>query len=161
MHYRCVFVFLFCCIGCSSYDGKPPVPPTNPVPVDVKHYQSSQFLVNGEEPAAGTLKINSSKPIRVEGTVTVAPGLGKANFWNGIVGLVRAADNDAGEEIVNYTILRIVEESEPGVLKLAADWTPVAPRGTYELRMTSCPYSKDMIDIPSTTICRSIVEVVE
>jgi hypothetical protein len=158
---RILFSGLFILLlGCSSYDDGPPQPPVNPPAIDAAHYQSSRFTVDGRDPIAETLTIKAQSPVRVEGEVVVPSGEGRIRFLDGTVSLVRAADNDAGEEIVDYAFLKIVDETKPGVLLLQADWTPKAPPGQYELRLTCCPVSGLAIEFPQTVIARSVVEVV-
>jgi len=148
-------------LGCSKYDNQPPRSPENPPAIDAAHYQSSKFTVDGRDPSAGTLTIKAQSTVKVRGEVVVAPGKRRGDFLDGTVSLVRAADNDAGEEVVDYAFLKAVKEPKPGVLLLEADWMPNAPPGQYELRMTSCPLGGLRIEFPQTVIARSVVEVVQ
>lgn len=148
-------------LGCSKYDNRPPQPPENPPAIDSARYQSSEFTVDGRDPSAGTLKIKAQSPVRIEGEVVVASREDQTRFLDGTVSLVRAADNDAGEQVVDYALLKIVKQTKDGVLVLEADWTPNAPPGRYELRMTSCPQGGLRIEFPQTVIARSVVDVVQ
>jgi hypothetical protein len=148
-------------LGCSKYDNQPPQPPETPAAIDAAHYQSSKFTLDGRDPSAGTLTIKSQATVKVRGEVLLAAGKGRNDFMDGTVSLVRAADNDAGEEVVDYAFLKAVKEPTPGVLLLEADWTPNAPPGQYELRMTSCPLGGLRLEFPQTVIARSVVDVVQ
>lgn len=147
-------------VGCDS--STHPTPPANPAPLATDDFPSCIVTIDGSNPEGMTLA--AGEEVRIEIELQLREGLDRSDVFPPHVFLVKAANNEQGEEGVSFAALPVDEEEQHRSFRVNTDWKVDADPGSYELRISSgllpTPEQTEEPElIPLVPVFRATVEV--